>query len=167
VYTTVNNTSPIVIWRAGGYVTLNPKFTAVAGSIFLATVDWGYSPQQCIPAPIITQFTNSGNCYVNNIIAQKQAYTFNKEQEENLKAEKVYPNPANNYIYISANQTEKVKRAVAFDVTGRKYNLRCESQTDRYLKLDVSGLNSGAYTLQLYTGRSFKVYKFVILRNSL
>lgn len=68
------------------------------------------------------------------------------------KAFDIYPNPAKDVVQVEGLPKSRLFTAVVLDINGREV-LRKELDGER--KLDVSGLASGTYLLQVHTGQGF------------
>jgi hypothetical protein len=161
-YTTVTAPSPGVVFRAGASVTLLPKFQAAYGSVFLATVDFGYLPQNCIPSPDITQFAYGAEYYNSNIIAQKSAITDAGIERNNSYTKVVYPNPASSLVFLPVEKTNSVVGVSVFDILGRQYNLSYVRANDSYIRVDVSALRNGVYFGTIIAKEGSKSFRFEI-----
>jgi Secretion system C-terminal sorting domain len=161
-YTTVNCPQPLVTFRAGSSITLNPKFEATYGSVFLATVDWGDFSLPCNPSPDITNYAYSGNCYSSNIVAQRAKNEVSSLPE--VKTGNIYPNPANNSLTINVEIAEKIKTIKIIDISGRVYNLPFIVSKGNLAQIDVSRLVNGSYSAIVSAGNQVMSYKFVVIR---
>lgn len=163
-YTTVTCPNPLVTFRAGASVTLMPKFEAVYGSVFLATVDFGYNSQVCTTADI-TQYSFPGNYYNSDIIAQKSTSPFiTSEQNNSIQSKSVYPNPAINSVFLPSEQTGNAERLKIFDMLGRTYDLPYVRVNNFFIKVDVSGLRNGVYFGNITTKDGSKTLRFEVLK---
>lgn len=77
----------------------------------------------------------------------------------------IYPNPATNVLNVSFNETNQFEDAVItiYDIQGRTITQRKVNQFDlsQVITLDVSGLNSGMYIVNVNQGSSQFATKFV------
>jgi Secretion system C-terminal sorting domain len=163
-YITISNTQPTIVFRAGASITLNPKFEAIAGSIFLATVDWGYSSLPCNPSPNITNYTNGSNCYNTGIIAQRSAITpLNTEIQEN-QVNSVFPNPVNDRLIIKTKNKETIKNLQIIDISGRKFNLEYKYLNSGQIEVNLSRFSNGNYSIVIMRENSLITYKIIILK---
>lgn len=163
-YVTVDNDQQLVTFRAGSSVTLNPKFEAVYGSSFLATVDWGYYSIDCNLPVNITNYDYGADCYSTNIAAQRSlekpliAY----ESTENLAD--VYPNPATTRLTVTISDGQNIKSIKVLDASGRIYDLPVNIASGNRLQVDVSGLSNGSYFVTILTGNGVLTHKFAVIR---
>lgn len=163
-YTTITCTQPIVIFRAGASVTLNPKFEAPAGSVFLATVDWGYTTLPCTFPGGVTNYAYTGDCYNDNINAQRTRNDLVTSPPQEQSTGYVYPNPASHILTINTGSDEKIKTVRIIDMSGKVYNLSYKLLKGNQLQVDVSGLINGAYSVVISAESNLRSYKFVVLK---
>jgi hypothetical protein len=85
---------------------------------------------------------------------------------ENVKMENesfvVYPNPANERLYIRSNfnSTEKISFTI-MDISGRTL---AENILDTSGSVDLAGFSSGVYFIRLIRGETVSTQKFIISR---
>ncbi|MEW6469330.1 MAG: T9SS type A sorting domain-containing protein [Bacteroidota bacterium] len=73
----------------------------------------------------------------------------------------VYPNPANDYVFIELKDRTALSTTVSvFDLNGKQVRLQI-SDADK-IKIDVSDLPPGIYLAEVQSGRSKAVRKVVI-----
>ena len=71
----------------------------------------------------------------------------------------VYPNPANDRLYVEADLD--VEEVMVYDVYGKSQNLRTSEPQNLRISVDVSNLNSGVYMLKVITENGEFVSRFV------
>lgn len=135
--TIVSGNNALFSSGAAGGVTLKVGFTAQQGCAFTALID------NCNEAAYNLRTVSSENFSYKKSIAPTVA----------LKINKVYPNPANNYIvvqYQSATSADETEFVVS-DLSGRTINIPPSGKTEHHefkeIKLDVAQLPSGIYML--------------------
>ena len=79
--------------------------------------------------------------------------------QELRSAISLYPNPVNDRLNLSTNNGIQIKGVAIYDVSGKLIQSSQPSATD--LSLDVSGLNSGLYLLQIQTSKGRLTQQFV------
>lgn len=72
----------------------------------------------------------------------------------------VYPNPAQNTLYLKTEQVLSPQSVVVFDLQGRSLELNLKRDGSIY-SLDITGYSPGVYVLQLTTGQERRQFKFV------
>ena len=72
----------------------------------------------------------------------------------------VYPNPANNTLYVNA--TSNISKIEVFNTLGQK--VMTVSANDNHAKLNTSNLSKGMYMLKLHTDKGVVNQKFTIAR---
>ena len=80
----------------------------------------------------------------------------NTDNFKNTKNFTVYPNPAKNTLFIKNNFDTKIDRLVITDIMGRVVHTNGSFES-----IDMSDLQSGMYNLQIMSGKSQSVFKFV------
>jgi hypothetical protein len=75
----------------------------------------------------------------------------------NLKIQ-VYPNPANNILYIDSE--ERISRIVVYSITGEM--IKEISQLEISM-IDVSDLKTGVYVLSLFNENEYQVTKKIVI----
>lgn len=122
---------------AAGGITLKPGFTATQGCAFTAAID------ACNEAAYnrLAQNQSPENTQLNNALAIE------------LKIDKVFPNPANNYVVVQYQSNINVDETefTVSDLSGRTTNIplsgKAEQNEFKEVKLDVTQLSSGIYML--------------------
>jgi hypothetical protein len=163
-YVTVSSQEPLVTFRAGSSVTLNPKFMATYGSVFLATVDWGNTSLACYPQPNIVNYIYPGNCYTGNIFSQRSKNVSTNESNDLTKAPQIYPNPATNLLSVKLNTDEVVRQIQIIDISGKVLNMPYKSKNNRLLEIDIANLKNGFYTIIISTESGVISSKFIVLK---
>lgn len=79
--------------------------------------------------------------------------------QELRSAISLYPNPVNDRLNLSTNNGIQINAVAIYDVSGKLIQSSQQSATD--LSLDVSGLNSGLYLLQIQTSKGRVTQQFV------
>ncbi|MEJ2004808.1 MAG: T9SS type A sorting domain-containing protein, partial [Cyclobacteriaceae bacterium] len=76
----------------------------------------------------------------------------------NIEEVSIYPNPANNHIYISnaPNGTE----IEVYGLDGRTFKPEVQTESTR-LDVDISGLSSGLYVISITTPLDKYLYRFI------
>ena len=77
-----------------------------------------------------------------------------EEVKEGLKAVEVYPNPANDHIYVEMPTFKPGIRMTIYDITGRAVGSK--DLNNRVTRMDITGLDSGIYLVRLnYNGAEY------------
>ncbi|WP_211093391.1 T9SS type A sorting domain-containing protein [Flammeovirga agarivorans] len=98
-------------------------------------------------------------------------YVINNDQITDLEDEliekvlpfNVYPQPANEYLFVPIEGIGQVEQVVAFDLTGNRIELSTDILTDK-MKVNTSRLNNGVYVITIST-TDHEVYHKKILIN--
>ena len=77
--------------------------------------------------------------------------------EKGNSAIRIYPNPANDYITIQADKSQKVSSVKIYDMTGKSYELGIRNY-ELGLRVDLKTLSKGEYIIILY-GEKGEVWK--------
>ncbi|MDI9357159.1 MAG: T9SS type A sorting domain-containing protein, partial [Chitinophagaceae bacterium] len=77
--------------------------------------------------------------------------------EKGNSAIRIYPNPANDYLTIQYDKTQKVASAKVYDMTGKSYELGIMNY-ELGLRVDLKTLPKGEYSIILY-GEKGEVWK--------
>jgi hypothetical protein len=72
----------------------------------------------------------------------------------------LYPNPANDFIYLFNNDGEKFNRLTVFDLSGKRV-LALENNASKLIEANVSNLENGVYFLEISNNKSLKRLKFI------
>ncbi|MDI9355741.1 MAG: FG-GAP-like repeat-containing protein [Chitinophagaceae bacterium] len=82
--------------------------------------------------------------------------------EKGNSAIRIYPNPANDYITIQYDKTQKVASVKIYDITGKSYELRIRNY-ELGLRVDLKTLSKGEYIIILYgeKGEVLKAEKII------
>jgi len=83
--------------------------------------------------------------------------------ENKLSGVTIYPNPANDFIYIEKTDLIGVLDATLYDLNGRIILSKQEQSNDGTIALDVSNLASGMYLLTLQNGSQLAHYKVQVM----
>ena len=73
----------------------------------------------------------------------------------------VYPNPANNYLFVEFKESKEKTTVEIFDILGNLVKAGIFNDASKYISIPVDELRSGIYNIQIKTGGSFVVKKFV------
>ena len=79
--------------------------------------------------------------------------------EETSNSINIYPNPANDRLYIEAEA--EINDVVIYDVYGRAQNLRISESQNLRISINVSGLNAGIYFVKINTNQGEIVKRFI------
>jgi hypothetical protein len=74
---------------------------------------------------------------------------------------KVYPNPANDNLYIEFKEAKEKTTVEIFDMLGNVVKGAIFNNASKYISIPVENLSRGIYTVRIKTGNSFVVKKFV------
>ncbi|MGZ3865836.1 MAG: T9SS type A sorting domain-containing protein, partial [Bacteroidia bacterium] len=74
---------------------------------------------------------------------------------------KVYPNPANNYLYLEFNDAKEKTTVEIYDILGNVVSGAVFNDASKYITIPVENLQSGVYSIRVKTGSAFAVKKFV------
>ena len=82
--------------------------------------------------------------------------------EKANSAIRIYPNPANDYITIQYDKTQKVASVKVYDITGKSYELGIRNY-ELGLRVDLKTLSKGEYIIILYgeKGEVLKIEKII------
>ncbi len=86
------------------------------------------------------------------------------EKLENEKEVLIYPNPANNKLFLKSDATNGSVDCVITDSFGREVLRKENFQLDNSLPLDLSGLKSGYYICTIENGESVITKKLLITK---
>ncbi|MDD3875824.1 MAG: T9SS type A sorting domain-containing protein [Bacteroidales bacterium] len=75
----------------------------------------------------------------------------------------IYPNPANDILNIDFNNDIIFSELSVFDLFGRKIINNEIDSNNKNLKIDVSGLNSGVYFIEFYSGTDLVIKEKIII----
>ena len=147
--------------------TANPE---IAGTV---TGEGSYIENETVT---LTATANEGYEFLNwtengEIVSEESEYSFTITSDRNLVANfiategidelssafNLYPNPANDNLYIDAKV--KINEVVIYDVYGRSQQSTVNSQQS--LSIDVSNFNSGIYFVKIVTDNGEVVKRFV------
>ena len=70
-----------------------------------------------------------------------------QEVEESLRDIQIYPNPAQDHIYLEMPSFKKGIRMTVYDITGR--SVASKILKDRMTRVDISGLENGMYLIRI------------------
>jgi hypothetical protein len=123
------------------------------------------------PLAVVTGLSNPADIYYNltndslvvpntsnNTLSFHFMGTQTAVDEETITKLKVYPNPANDKLYIE--QTENIEFVEIQDISGRVV-FRENNLNKSLVELDIAALNSGIYTLKIKSGGRVYVDRFV------
>ncbi|HEY0091433.1 MAG TPA: T9SS type A sorting domain-containing protein [Flavobacterium sp.] len=96
------------------------------------------------------------NTFTSEFVAQLATAEFNSS---NIS---VWPNPANNLVMISMGDTDQLSDATLFDLVGKPV-LRSETVVNGSMQLDVSGISSGIYLLELNAAGKGKIVRKLVI----
>lgn len=99
-----------------------------------------------------------GSVTIDNVSVGNNPVGINTPKITNLK---VYPNPATNKVYISANDIIAIN---VFDIGGKQYSLETQQITNEGRTLVTEGLSTGIYYLQIITPNATQTQKLLIER---
>ena len=74
---------------------------------------------------------------------------------------KVHPNPATDIFVIEPMSVLKIESAVVFDIKGAVHSVQTTSLNGGGLALDIRGLSSGIYWVQVKAGSELAAIKLV------
>ena len=83
----------------------------------------------------------------------------NESISENTTSLNIYPNPANDRLYIEAES--EINDVVVYDVYGRAQNLRISESQNLRISINVSELNAGIYFIKINTNEGNIVKQFI------
>jgi alpha-tubulin suppressor-like RCC1 family protein len=69
----------------------------------------------------------------------------------------LYPNPTNNYLYISTNYDTDIEKIKILDIDGKVLL----EENKQFSNIDLTSFQSGIYFLNIYTKKSFLIYKIL------
>lgn len=111
--------------------------------------------------------TNNGKTAYRPISAPEGFYTFNVGDPTNVAEQifnniELYPNPADNYLYIKFNELNSNSDIEVYDIIGTKIaNMQVEPNFET-ISLDLSKFNSGLYFLKITIGNDTRIMKFIV-----
>jgi hypothetical protein len=73
----------------------------------------------------------------------------------------VYPNPADEFIFINMNGTFAVKEIKILDLTGRTLDTRSILNGENSVRINIADFPSGIFMISVTTDRGTKVRKFI------
>ena len=121
---------------------------------------------------------NGGNClssgtyyYIDDVCVSTDSsfcnpYIYNCEtgiSENNIQNNiNIYPNPAQNYLYIQFNIPEKTGDIFFYNILGNLiFSKKIDSNNNQY-KIDLSYINKGLYFVKIQTNSFYQVKKLII-----
>lgn len=78
----------------------------------------------------------------------------------------IYPNPANEYLYLKLNNYQKGINYIIKDIYGKSllYSLSKINNNDLNAKIDISMLQSGTYFIEINDSENFITKKIIVLK---
>jgi pimeloyl-ACP methyl ester carboxylesterase len=101
-----------------------------------------------------------GIIYLDNVLVGNASLGITEEDKSELK---IYPNPANNIIYIS-HTNAPVKLVEIADISGRIVQAQNNPQGNTTLSVNTSGLKAGVYMVKVQTAGKTEMRKILISR---
>lgn len=74
----------------------------------------------------------------------------------------IYPDPAQDYLYVSTQDNRNIKSFSVFDLAGKNLKTVYPNGRAGQIKIDVSGLAKGVYFLNINSGQAVECKKFVV-----
>jgi agmatine/peptidylarginine deiminase len=111
--------------------------------------------------------TNNGKTAYRPLTGPEGFYTFNlgnpaSIDEMLLNGFELYPNPADDMIYIRFDELNLNAQLEIFDIVGNKLNSMNVNTSDGIATLDVTNYNPGMYMLKITSGSKVRIMKFVV-----
>jgi hypothetical protein len=98
-----------------------------------------------------------------------QAITSLEKTNSSAETIRVYPNPTTGYLTVEfSSKAEGNTGFTVLDMSGKKVYYRSAGEvnkTNSGYQLDLHGLSSGAYLLEVHNGKEVSRVKFVLFRN--
>ncbi len=130
---------------------------------FITQFEWDSTAIQCLPdtdniqssfpslsSVPLCRNSNPNGCLVTNI-----------SEISNVEGLNVYPNPTNDYLYISIPDNDNNSKQIEIaNILGQV--MKIMSSTDNLLKIDCSGLSVGIYVISVHTTTNSYSSKFII-----
>ncbi|MCX8125377.1 MAG: T9SS type A sorting domain-containing protein [Spirochaetes bacterium] len=93
--------------------------------------------------------------------------TETEEMKNTSFVEKVYPNPAYEYLNIHLNTNQKISRLYLTDISGRiyEYSVKFSANSNNLLQMDISSLPNGYYILVLQNDLYQKTHLPIIVQH--
>lgn len=107
--------------------------------------------------PLFTLEGDFGKYYRYNFTVD---FPLSFEEINNTINTKIYPNPANDALYLEATEIEKATIDVV-DALGKKISLPIQKESNK-LKLNTSALSNGFYFVKIKLGNKLSTKKFLI-----
>jgi hypothetical protein len=160
-----------VVFDAGNAVYLQPGFTAGPGSLFIAHVEgFGYAPPSCTVLQT-TAFAGPSACYDGSLAPQGQKSGAEASRGNTFvtaatldSAMKIYPNPASSRVTITGLYGVGKANVVVMDATGNRIFSVYKEDDNPTLELNVEGLTSGIYFLEVRGANVTMKRKIVVAR---
>ncbi|OFX28023.1 MAG: hypothetical protein A2033_14620 [Bacteroidetes bacterium GWA2_31_9] len=154
------------------YVVNNGEVVFTNLSVLSDTYDWnfgnGTNSSQINPSVIYT----SSNLYLVSLTASNSCGWDSIEKNINVIISgindfsssniKVYPNPASNKLNIDFNENFKLRSLVISDITGKVVLKKTYNDNYDLLELDLSGIKSGVYVVELNKEIENIVFRLII-----
>ncbi len=81
--------------------------------------------------------------------------------ENNISSIALYPNPANEIVYVNNNSSESIESIKISDITGRIL-IELNNQLNNTIAIDISALTPGNYFIEINTGSKIESQKLTI-----
>lgn len=96
--------------------------------------------------------TDNNGCTASDTVRVTYANCVGTGEEPSSDAWKIFPNPANDFVEINAQQADALERIEVMDVTGKLVLHRAVNSNSTSTRLDLSEIEAGTYFVRLYGG---------------
>ena len=139
----------------GGTTAYSYEWTPTTGLIDANVLNPEVSPNDT--TQYILNVTDANGCFRTDIVTVFVTDAVGTDIEKpEIKGINIYPNPANNYLYINNQKEVTIKKIMIYDITGKIIK-----NVNYKKRIDVSGLPNGLYVLKLETSKGEYFMKFL------
>ncbi len=78
---------------------------------------------------------------------------------------RVYPNPADNVVYLKMNSSCELTNISLFNIIGQEFNPGCTRIDDSLIRINTTSMSNGIYLLRVKTSDGIRSFKIQINRN--
>ncbi len=139
------------------FVTYNYDLSVLAGTYFeFCFQSKNYVDDALNGPPVFTYESQGDNTFLDNILFANQIFTGVKENETSDFT--IYPNPANDKVYITSNKGTIISEVNIFNQIGQKV-LQEINPTN---PLDISNLKQGLYIIEIVSDETTVLEKLIV-----
>lgn len=98
------------------------------------------------------------------ILAVKDMTTLALNEPNKFAEVSIYPNPAQNELFISSINLDEVKSIVMYDMTGRPVGKMIKNDMSTNTRFDISSIENGSYIVTLLGSNNNALYTHTIIK---